>query len=237
MDPLLRLTKRQRLDHPLCWMDCETIETVVAPVAMSTRDPLQQQPLSRHFQTPIASPLTEEIFLDRLQKEILTPFRFSLSDQIQLLDNAVDTVPSAKLRRQWLQSRLRVGLNACLRLLEDADAPLNGNPARDATVVALPTLVVITSEATTSASSTAAHYALAMLAHQVGTPLLVLPTTSSRDLGRRLGTKHVTAMAFVGECQNSPDGAPSGLPPTEQDQVHTAVASFVAFVRDKIPQK
>ena len=238
VDPLVRLSKRQRLEQPLCWMDCETIATVVAPVGVGVDSASSPRPDRRMLlSTPIASALTEEIFLDRLAKEILIPFRFSLSNQIQLLDeDAVenDTVSAAKERRRCLQSRLCIGLNACLRLLEEATAATRSGGTHLPTCTATPTkpttpapqLVVLASEAATASTSTAAHQAVAVWAHQVGTPLLVLPNTSSRELGRRFGTKHVTAVAFVSSplTQQQPNRA-----------LHNAVDSFVAFVRDKVP--
>jgi len=148
-DPLRRLTKRQRLEEPICWMDCESVDTVVAPVGGGNRHNQQQQQQQQQqlIQTPLASQLTSEIFLDRLQKEILTPFRFSLSSQLQLLDHndgKEDTVHAAKERRRVLQSRLRIGLNACIRALEEA---CSGSTIYGTGGPQPPTLLVLTDEA------------------------------------------------------------------------------------------
>jgi len=204
-------------------MDCESVDIVVASVgsgaAEATAHTNRQQQL---IQTPLASQLTSEIFLDRLQKEILTPFRFSLSSQIQLLDydGKDDTVQAAKERRRALQSRLRIGLNACIQALEESCCgPQEAPPP--------PTLLVLTNEATASSNNNTALHVLVALAHQTGTPLLRLPI-SSKDLGQRLGTKHATALAFVPISSNI-------LVSAEHQQLHAAVDSFVDFMREKVP--
>jgi len=215
VDPLVRRTKRQRLEQPVCWMECESLETVVVAAAAVNSS-------SRWIRTPVATPLTQELFLDRLQKEIVTPFQFSLSSQIRLLSQD-DTVPAAKERRRWIQSRLRVGGNACAQALEQAACDNSNNNQA-------PTLLVLTSS--TSTPSTVAQSILPALAHRAGTPVLLLSSGSSTELGRLLGIRRVSALAFV---PAPPDCAARS---EEEQRVHAAVDSFVEFGRSKVaPQQ
>lgn len=231
-DPLRRPTKRQRLEQPVCWMDCESVDTVVALVGSGNRHDKDQQQQLLLIQTPLASQLTSEIFLDRLQKEILTPFRFSLSSQIQLLeyDGKDDTVHAAKERRRALQSRLCIGLNACIRALEEA-CRYSTNSSAGTGDSQPPTLLVLTNDAAginNNNSNTALHVLVA-LAHRTRTPLLRLPL-SSKELGQCLGTKHVTALTFL-----PPSRCGKVAVSVEHQQLHAAVDSFVDFMRDKVP--
>ena len=219
--PLFRLTKRQRLEGPVCWMDCESIETVVSG--------------SRVLRTPAASQLTQDLFMDRFQKEIAKPFRFSLSSQIQLLDrrelgveegeDTEDTVQAAKERRQQIRARLRIGINACTRALEAAC--YEGERA--------PSLLVLTTSSsnTTTSSDPSISAHLPALAQRAQVPLLLLPsTTAATELGTILGIPRVTALAFV--PQNRHGMSSSALSADQNERLHAAVDSFVEFARGKV---
>jgi len=202
-------------------MDCESIETVVSG--------------SRVLRTPAASQLTQDLLMDRFKKEIVKPFRFSLSSQIQLLDrrelgveegeeDTEDTVQAAKERRQQIRARLRIGINACTRALEAAC--YEGERA--------PSLLVLTTSSsytTSSDPSISAH--LPALAQRAQVPLLLLPsTTAATELGTLLGIPRVTALVFV--PQNQHGVSSSALSADQAERLHAAVDSFVEFTRGKV---
>lgn len=199
---MYRATKRQRLEHPTSWMDCDSIETVVAAPS-----------ISRSFvTTPLASEITKEIFFERFKKEILTRFGFSLSSQIMILND--EPLENAKERRNLLKQRMQVGINSCTRALE---AAVYGKaPA--------PLLLVLNSDV----HPTAVTSHLPILAQQSRVPVLLLPgNSSSSELGNILGTKKIAALAFVPHVSVYQESE-------EAKRVHTAVDSFVDFVRGKI---
>ena len=185
-------------------MDCENIATVASPFSNS---PLQ---------SPIASQLLKEIFFDRFQKEILEPFHFSLSSQLQV-DNATASLNDMKQCRSILKQRILVGTNACTRALEAACAH-KGTPPR---------LLVVASDVTPA--TILVH--VMVLCHQHQIPILVLPgPATSIELGQLLGTKKVSILAFLPHA-----GVYPGT--TLQCHVHAAVDSFVDFVKSKIPKE
>ena len=201
---MFRPTKRQRLQHPTSWMDCETIETIPSP--------FEQQFI---LKTPLATVLTKEIFFDRLQKEIVHRFRFTLSSQIQILKG--ESLDDVKARRSLLQTRIVCGINAVTRMLEEAvcdRAPV-------------PLLVILTTDV--YPSHIMAH--LPVLAKQVQAPVLLLPgAQSSTELGKLLGIKSVAALAFA------PHHVVVGTT-HDESQLHAAVDSLADFVRGKIESK
>lgn len=206
---MFRPTKRQRIEHPVCWMDCESIETIPCPLVVGQ----QQQCIM--VKTPVATVLTKEIFLDRFQKEILQPFRFSLSSQIQICEG--ETLEQVKARRDVLQKRIVCGINAVTSTLEAAvccKAPI-------------PLLLVLTIDVYPSLT---AH--LPILAQQIPVPILLLPgAQSSSELGKLLGTKKVAALAIVPPLHADYNMA------DDECRVHAAVNSLARFIRDKIASK
>jgi ribosomal protein L7Ae-like RNA K-turn-binding protein len=182
-------------------MDCESIECIPTP----------QQFI---LKTPVASVLTKEIFFDRFQKEILKPFRFTLSSQLQILEG--ESLEQVKQRRSLLQHRMVCGINAVTRMLEAAI--YSKGP--------VPLLLVLTTDVYPSVT---AH--LPILAQQIRVPILLLPgVQSSAELGKLLGTKNVAALAFVSHhdvCKMNDD----------EGKVHAAVDSLANFVRGKLASK
>jgi ribosomal protein L7Ae-like RNA K-turn-binding protein len=180
-------------------------ESIEAVVA----PPFHQQPVLR---TPLASQVTKEIFLERFRKEILDRFNFSLCSQIRI--EGKETLADIKQRRNILKQRIPIGINAVTRALEAAC--YGKRPA--------PSLVVLTSDL--HPPTLQAH--IPVLAAQLRTPVFLLPgDASSEELGKLLGTKRVAALAFL------PHAAVYQMT-SQEEQVHGAVDSFVAFVRGKL---
>lgn len=200
---MFRRTKRQRLEHPTCWMDCESIAAVPMPY------------LEPEFilKSQVATVVTKEIIFDRIRKEIVEPFRYSLSSKMKILEG--ESLEGVKARRSWLRKRIICGTNAVARVLE---AAVNCKEK------SAPLLLLLMIDAHPSLMS---H--LPILAQQCRVPLLLLPGTSV-ELGKMMGTKKVAALAFV------PHHAVFKVP-NDESRVHAAVDSLVEFVRGKIDTK
>jgi ribosomal protein L7Ae-like RNA K-turn-binding protein len=162
-----RPTKRQRLENPPSWMDCETLESVAAPFETPIR-------------TPLVSQLTKEIFMDRFQKEIVSRYQFSLSSQLRGDDPS--SLQEVKSRRTVLKQRILVGTNACTRALESAVFSKGLSPL----------LLVVAADL--HPPTILAH--IPVLAKQTRVPILLLPGRASFELGKALGTKKVAILCF-----------------------------------------
>jgi ribosomal protein L7Ae-like RNA K-turn-binding protein len=192
-----RPTKRQRIECPPSWMDCETISAVPY--------------LNSIIRTPVASQVTKEIFLERLEKEIVKRFRFSLSSAQHKLHEDDET---SKKRRNLLRKRIQIGTNACTQALQKQQQQ--------------PRLVVV---AGSNAPPAIVLAHIPVLTRQQKVPLLLLPATA-QEVGKVLGTKRVVILTFLGR-QDDEDATTSD----DDEQVHDAVDSFVDFMRLKVPTK
>ena len=192
-----RPLKRPRHEGPTtcCWMDCRSITSVVSPEAT--------------VETVLASSTTADIFLVRLEKEILRPFGFSVSSQIRVYPDGLE-LHTIKAYRGILQQRVRVGLNEVgEELKKHVQGCLNAKPS----------LVVMTNDINPPA--TAAH--IPLLCHIGNVPFLLLPL-SSHVLGKLLGVRRASVMMFRTVDRG-----------TSEQRVHDAVDSFVQFMTGKIP--
>jgi ribosomal protein L7Ae-like RNA K-turn-binding protein len=160
-------TKRQRLENPPSWMDCETLSSVAAPFETPIR-------------TPLVSQLTKEIFIERFQKEILVRFHYSLSNQ--MLVEPPSSLEDVMSQRTVLKKRILVGTNACTRALEAAVYGKGSSPL----------LLVLAADL--NPPTILAH--TPVLAKQTRVPILLLPGLASAELGKALGTKKVAIMCF-----------------------------------------
>jgi ribosomal protein L7Ae-like RNA K-turn-binding protein len=164
---MFRPTKRQRLENPPSWMDCETLASVAAPFETPIR-------------TPLVSQLTKEIFIERFQKEIVGRFQFSLSSQLRV--DGPSSLQDVKSRRTVLKQRILVGTNACTRALEAAVYSKGSCPM----------LLVLAADL--NPPTILAH--IPVLAKQTRVPILLLPGRASIELGKALGAKKVAILCF-----------------------------------------
>ena len=158
----------------------------------------------------------------------------------------------ARKRKIW-KEHIVIGTNQCLRLLENLDSnQCLGNdaalktPTRSPRTMAKhsPSLVVIAKDIYPPTMCCA----VPVLAKRLGIPLLVLPGKASLELGRALNAKRTSILVLC--CGD--DGAQStnknGKPGSTDDSAETgwqdkyisdsraAMASFVSFIKDQIPQ-
>lgn len=180
--------------------------------------------------TQVASDVAKDIFLDRLVKEIVEPFRPKKANN----DDSYFVMVNGKLRKQrkegsskkggnqaddkkdddvW-NERVRIGTNQCLRILESV---ISRNTRIDEKSSMDPSLLVMARDI----------YPPTMLAHapaiaqKLSIPLLMLPGKASDDIGRALGIKKTSILLFLSS--------------TKTDASHAAVNSFVDFVASQIP--
>jgi hypothetical protein len=239
-----RSTKRQRLEYPLSWMDCDSIEAVVLVQGpklfadnKSTLSSLSSNVHSRKnsnddmiIRTPMASPNVGELFLERFQIEIVNRFRYTLSSQIRLLHEN-DSIEAIKKYRSVLKKRVLVGINACTRHFEwclkvmETDC----NNMKSSPLEERPLLLVLATDV--MPPTIMAH--LPVLANRFSPPIQIflLPgKSSSIDLGKILGTKKVAALLFTSQRNIFVDDELK----MNDDRVHRAVDSFVEFMLQKL---
>jgi ribosomal protein L7Ae-like RNA K-turn-binding protein len=235
---MIRSTKRQRLEHPTSWMDCESIEVVVnAPVVVgadSIETSKNHDDNSKHdrvLRIPAASIHLTELFFERFQVEILKRYRYSLSSQIRIFEeDDEDIIRTIKRDRSILQQRIKIGINSCTRVLE-ALLRQNENDTSIEGTKQTAMLLVLTTDI--KPPTIQAH--LPVLASQVSPPvpiMLLSGSSSSSEFGKLLGTKNVSAVVFL--SQNRAEDDQATVREEETKQVHFAVDSFVDYVRRKI---
>jgi hypothetical protein len=223
-DSMLRATKRQRLDNPSSWMDCESIGAVISsPLHVEKQGTSDITSNTGILRTPPASDHTTALFYERFEIEILKRFRFSLSSQIQILEDDVP-VHTIKRNRMILQQRIRVGINACTRSLEASLRCVNDRQRLEEQ----PVLLILTSDITPPTIQAQ----LPVLASQMSPPvpvLLLSGSSSSTELGKLLGTKHVASIVFMSKgCSHD-----LNIERVDDQLVHSAVDSFVDYIRKK----
>ena len=194
-----RQRKQGNSSHVCCWMDYESIESIQYLPPTTTLVPTKSSPSL--IRPQIASSTMTEIFLNRLHKEIVAPFRFTLSSQIQLLDSD-QSVHDATDRRNEIQKRLLFGYNNVSKLLFDANI---GKAARPLLIVmVLPCHNFQTESlpphhhASTIGAAMLQH--IPLLAYDMNVPLLLLPsfynaTTEIQTRGKS-DTTHALATIF-----------------------------------------
>lgn len=196
------------------------------------------------LKTPLASQTTKEIFMDRLQKELLIPFRYSLSSQLKIVNG--ETVADVKARRSCLRQCIVCGINSVSQALHEAvqrhhsDTSTVGDEAQ---VLSSLCFVVLTSDVFPAGATTSQ---IPVLAKQLNVPILLLPgLQTSKELGSVMGAKSVAAMAFLPPRKkienvdfnsvvadgDSSNRSTFGNP---QREIHAAIDSFASFIVGKI---
>lgn len=253
--------KRQRIHGPhkdivddgriCCWMDYESLESID-----SLNFSLDGSSAAIH--TPIASTTTTEIFLNRLQQEILLPFRYSLSSQIQLLDTD-QSIYEAKNRRKTIQQRILCGYNAVSNVLFDySNFMLHGqNDQRNDLLV--PRLIVLVNPDSKDEADSRLEPSMlqhfVMLTHEIKVPLLLLPSladnvgrSSSRELATLFGANvnFLNAVAFISrgpgtqshralvDEKGEVEVISKSFNRSSEKYVDETIDSFVEFIRGKI---
>jgi ribosomal protein L7Ae-like RNA K-turn-binding protein len=215
--PEPKKSKKRKRKLPTSFLDCASLVQVVDfPSATGKKGKL--------ITTEVASDVVKEIFLERLVKEIVKPYRPSrVNDGGESFVMVDGTLQKRKIQKEkknddkstkndeasiWKQ-RVKIGTNQCLQVL-DSSLPDNKTSA--------PSLLVLARDI----------YPPTMLAHvpavaqKLGIPLLMLPGKASLELGQAIGIKKTSIILF--------------LRSTATDSKNMALNSFVAFVISQIPK-
>ncbi len=183
---MYRQTKRQRRDNPSSWLDCETL-TAVPNVVLQHNDEESSGrggdggiPLPSIVRTPITPAHVQELFVERLNKELLQKYYRKRND----------VQDSTSLSRRWLQQRrvlqqrMRVGINACNR------ACLNS------LMTTKPLLIVVVHPSPQDPVTPMVHIPALCPAHAI--PLLLLSSSGAHSsLTQQLKMKRVSVITFV----------------------------------------
>ena len=183
-----------------CWMDYESIDSI-----QNLSMKIATTPFAIH--TQVASSTMTEIFLHRLHKEIIIPFRFTLSSQIQLLDSD-RTVHDATERRNLIQQRILFGFNNVSKLLFDASSNNTAKPSL--VVVVHPDTNYHNNDSHVQQPSTSIIGApmlqhIPLLTNEMNIPLLLLPSSyiSENQQGGKGETVTNHAFATIFGCSRS----------------------------------
>jgi hypothetical protein len=168
-----------------CWMDYESIEfTQCLPSFIGNKNNNnnnnRNESRSTIIHTSIASSTTTEIFINRLHKEIILPFRYSIvSQKIHLHDNNLESIHDAIYRRQIIQKRIICGYNNLSKLLFNATTIYDNNPKQ-----LKPSLIVLVNSSETYSRNNASMVQhIPTLAYEMNVPLLLLPSSYDDHYG------------------------------------------------------
>jgi hypothetical protein len=201
--------------------------------------------------TPVASDVIKEIFLDRLVKELVTPFlqkteksaagttlkhvmingklvAQKVSATAHPKPNAENPIQdAAELKRKRIKDRIVMGTNQCSRLLEnllDTKHKDDFDPSGDSSkpIIRRPSLIVLAKDI--YPPTMLAH--VPVLAKELGIPVLLLPGKASVELGCALQVRRTSVLIFLSGNEEE-DSDSAGEDPID---------SFVAFIQSQMPQ-
>jgi len=180
----------------------------------------------------------------------------SSSEQNQSVDEKL-----AQKRRIWRES-IVIGTNQCLRLLENLNTEhcsendtKSKAPNKSATTMTKtisdaslpsqkPSLVVLAKDIYPPTMCCA----VPVLAKRLGIPLLLLPGKASLELGRALNAKRTSILILCcgnndalsnsidSSCKTNAAGEKEPSQHKEISEYRTAIASFLSFIKEQIPQ-
>jgi hypothetical protein len=220
--------KNKNVIFPTRLIDNESVELVSSPTG-----PVQTLSLSQ---------IDKEIILDRLRKEIVDNFKFSLSpennrsrkrvrsDNVASEDSCVDG-GDKEVMKTVLKSRFRVGINSCTRTLErffhNHHAIHQNNSIENNEHVALglqPDLVILARDI--RPPNMLAH--VPHFCNLLKIPILLLPGRASTDIGKVLGGKNTSIVMFLKRSDGQIDDEVS-------IRYHRILDSFLEFAKSKQP--
>lgn len=217
-----RPSKRQRKENPPSWLENESLAFLSSPLGGTIR-------------TPVASKHDKDLFMDRLQKEII-PHYFISKDKEKNVTEGEKAVSKA------LKKCVVLGTNQCTRRLEMILAAATGDAKE---IPSLPYLIVLARDVYPPTILSHVPVMVQQLQLQIDAkrnstsspqtnhsgslPVLLLPGQASQELGSLLGTKRVSVMIFMSSSSISGGCEDSGDANTNQD-VNDKVTSFVQFV-------
>jgi hypothetical protein len=218
--------KKKNVVFPVRLIHNESVELVSSPTGP--------------VQTLCLSQVDKEIILDRLLKEIVNNFDFTLSSkhhQIRKRKRSDDIEKSCgdicdqEVLKTVLRSRLRVGVNSCTRALERAfhqnrSANQNAGSAdkNHMQLDIIPDLVILARDIRPPNMLAHVPYFCSLLK----IPVLLLPGRASKDIGKILGGKNASVIMFLKRSGEQIDDEVS-------IRYHRIIDSFVEFAKSKQP--
>ncbi len=226
-------------------IDNESLERVASPLG--------------EVHTIAISPLDKQVILDRLKKEIVEPFGFSMSTASSSSSNPKrrqlegESQLKSKVTKgddgyqlaHIAQSRLVIGTNSCTRVMNKLFASnvkikkgdrKNGNDGKSASTQTpkKPSLCVLCRDI--RPPTILAH--VPYLCQQLNIPIILLPGRASFDLGQALGAKTASVVLFLDRDQKEAvSGSDSDSSSKAEIKRHNQIDSYIEFVKEKLPQK
>lgn len=218
--------KKKNVVIPQNVMDNESLELVASPIG-----PIRTKPVTT---------TDAQIILDRLAKEIVQKFGFTLSPvgksdnskKRKRVSNApvpVDPLEEKKMKMTNIaKSRIVVGTNSCTRVFEKLYArPTRGRDASESSEsssTGKPSLCLMARDVRPPAILSHIPY----FCHQMNVPIILIPGNATHDLGCVLGGNKVSVLLF--RERPSTSTGENGV----DCQYHDMIDSYIAFAKLKV---
>lgn len=224
---MTRPSKRQRRTQPRTLVDNESLSCIASPFGP--------------IQTPLASILTKEIVLERLEKEIVHRFGLTLSvprnrqsfvtkagelvqgkrqDSFGHKKRHINNDPTTAL----LRSRMVLGVNQCTRVLESTLLRSRSTTSPASILPGTPALILLGRDL--YPPNILSH--IPLMAQETNTPILLLPGNASIELGTVLGIQRAGIVLFRRNANGNDELS------TEDAKRHAQIDSFIDFVKSKL---
>jgi len=220
--------KRKNIVIPQKLIDNDSLELVASPVGP--------------IRTYAVTHLDKDIILERLEKEIVKKFHFTLSPsngslsskrkRVELPEGDAEIMEKKLKMQAFMKARMTIGTNSCSRAFENISRAKE--QSEDSTLVDTNSLSSLPKDRKISLcvlardvrpASILSHIPYLCLLHNV--PILLLPGKASHDLGMVLGGKKVSVLLF--DCCASDD-----LQGAEKKWLKL-INSYIDFIKAKIP--
>lgn len=213
--------KRKNIVIPQNMIDNDSLELVASPIGP--------------IRTYAVTHLDKDIILERLKKEIVDKFHFTLSPstssrpskrkRVELPPQGDTEIMEKKLKMQrFMKDRMIIGTNSCSRAFENS---VRTKEKREKSTESSSKISLCVLSRDVRPASILSHIPYLCQLHNV--PILMLPGKASHDLGRTLGGKKVSVLLFM--CGTTGSNDLKGVEKKWQQQIN----SYIDFIKAKIP--
>ncbi|KAG7343207.1 hypothetical protein IV203_021152 [Nitzschia inconspicua] len=228
-------TRNTKRKLPANFLNAQSLEFVIGPDRAIV-------------QTPVASDVIRDIFLDRLVKELIAPY-WKKADKNRTIDstkqhvlingtlvaqkvsklqegksvseNGEEEDDAVSKRATRVKSRIVMGTNQCSRILEDLIKGDMMPQSGSLHPLSRPSLIVLAKDI--YPPTMLAH--IPVLARQLGITVLLLPGKASVDMGRAFHVPRTSILIFLSSSEKDQNGASDD-----------PVDSFVGFIKSQMSQ-
>ena len=226
-------TKRKNIVIPQNMVDNDSLELVASPIG----------PIRNYAVTP----LDKDIIIERMHKEIVDKFYFTLSPpstssrtskrkRVELPPGDADVMEKKLKMQTFAKSSIIVGTNSCTRAFEKLAGVMEQKSASteedNTTCTTSSALLPMKRQISLCVlardirpASTLSHIPYLCKLHNI--PIVLLPGKASHELGKTLGGKKVSVLLFT--C-----GSSDNLQGTEK-KWQQQIQSYIDFIEAKIP--